>query len=198
MDLNVQVVQFDTGGDPGTASTFARQVVLDPTFVLAVLAPFWEEPEDVGETLAKGGVPTFSLSPESASIWASGPGGGLLALAVLGGPRSCGAGSCRIRGSRPKGSPGPSRTPCPRPQPALHACSPRTRCTRGNCGTVSRPIFPCSCPTESLAAGDTEAAVEAVRAGCAVTVWIGSPEGADALTGSPRGGRARLRDRPCR
>ena len=35
MDLNVQVVQFDTGGDPGTASTFARQVVLDPTFVLA-------------------------------------------------------------------------------------------------------------------------------------------------------------------
>ena len=44
MDLDVQVVQFDTGGDPGTASTFARQVVLDPTFVLAVLAPFWEEP----------------------------------------------------------------------------------------------------------------------------------------------------------
>ncbi len=74
MDLDVQVVQFDTGGDPGTASTFARQVVLDPTFVLAVLAPFWEEPEDVGETLAKGGVPTFSLSPESASIWASGLG----------------------------------------------------------------------------------------------------------------------------
>ena len=70
MDLDVQVVQFDTGGDPGTASTFARQVVLDPTFVLAVLAPFWEEPEDVGETLARGGVPTFSLSPQSASIWA--------------------------------------------------------------------------------------------------------------------------------
>ena len=54
MDLDVQVVQFDTGGDPGAASTFARQVVLDPTFVLAVLAPFWEEPEDVGETLARG------------------------------------------------------------------------------------------------------------------------------------------------
>ena len=75
MDLDVQVVQFDTGGDPGTASTFARQVVLDPTFVLAVLAPFWKEPAEVGETLAKGGVPTFSLSPENASIWASGPGG---------------------------------------------------------------------------------------------------------------------------
>ena len=86
MDLDVQVVQFDTGGDPGTASTFARQVVLDPTFVLAVLAPFWEEPEDVGETLAKGGVPTFSLSPESASIWASGPGGGLVALEAPGAP----------------------------------------------------------------------------------------------------------------
>ena len=70
MDLDVQVVQFDTGDDPGTASKFARQVVLDPTFVLAVLAPFWEEPEDVGETLAKGGVPTFSLSPQSPSIWA--------------------------------------------------------------------------------------------------------------------------------
>ena len=54
----MQVVQFDTGGDPGTASTFARQVVLDPTFVLAVLAPFWEEPPEVGETLAEVGVPT--------------------------------------------------------------------------------------------------------------------------------------------
>ena len=79
MDLNVEVVQFDTGGDPGTATTFARQVVLDPTFVLAVLAPFWEEPEDVGEALASGGVPTFSLSPESPSVWGDGLGSGLFA-----------------------------------------------------------------------------------------------------------------------
>ncbi len=32
-------------------------------------------------------------------------------------------------------------------------------------------------PTESPPAGDTDAAVEAVRAGCAVTVWIGSSGG---------------------
>src|SRR6186997_3409066 len=86
MDLAVEVVQFDTGGDPGTASTFARQVVLDPTFVLAVLAPFWEEPEDVGETLANGGVPTFSLSPQSASIWSAGPDDGISASAPSGEP----------------------------------------------------------------------------------------------------------------
>ena len=54
MDLDVQVVQFDTGGDPGAASTFARQVVLDPTFVLAVLAPFWEEPAGRGRDPGQG------------------------------------------------------------------------------------------------------------------------------------------------
>ena len=58
----------------------------DPTYVLAVLAPFWEEPEDVGETLASGGVPTFSLSPESPSVWATGPDGGLFAPTPPGGP----------------------------------------------------------------------------------------------------------------
>ena len=53
---------------------------------------------------------------------------------------------------------------------------------RGICGTRSMPIFPVLVPTESPTAGDAHAAVEAVRAGCAITLWIGSPEGAVALT----------------
>ena len=57
--------------------------------------------------------------------------------------------------------------------------------------------LPVLVPTESPAAGDTDAAVEAVRAGCAVTVWIGSPEGADALTEALQDADLDPSDRPC-
>ena len=182
MDLDVQVVQFDTGGDPGAASTFARQVVLDPTFVLAVLAPFWEEPEDVGETLARGGVPTFSLSPESASIWASGPDGGLVATEVPGAPEELwrrfvpdqGLQAARLAAIIEDAVPETSADP---------AClfAEDTEYARELRDAVEADL-PVLVPTESPAAGDTDAAVEAVRAGCAVTVWIGTPEGGDELT----------------
>src|SRR5262245_12307453 len=63
-DVRIEVVQFDTQGEDDQAVAYAHQVVLDPSFALAVLAPFWEEPLEVADILARGGVPTFSLSPE--------------------------------------------------------------------------------------------------------------------------------------
>ena len=184
LDLDVQVVQFDTGGDPGTASTFARQVVLDPTFVLAVLAPFWEEPEDVGETLARGGVPTFSLSPQSASIWAESVASRDLSPSPAGGSEQLWRRfvpdqelqATRLAGIIEDAVPETSADP---------AClvAEDTGYARELRGAVEADL-PVLIPTESPAAGDTDAAVEAVQAGCAVTVWLGSPEGADALTGA--------------
>ena len=196
MDLDVQVVQFDTGDDPGSASTFARQVVLDPTFVLAVLAPFWEQPEDVGETLARGGVPTFSLSPESPSIWATGAGDGLGAPDASGAPSELwrrfvpdqGLQAVQlaaiIEDAVPEASAGPA---CIFAEDTMYARDLRD---------AVEADLPVLVPTESPTAGDADAAVEAVRAGCAVTLWIGSPEGADDSHRSPSGRRPGPHDRP--
>jgi len=184
LDLDVQVVQFDTGGDPGTASTFARQVVLDPTFVLAVLAPFSEQPEDVGETLATGGVPTFSLSPESPSIWASGPRGGLVAPEVPGAPEELwrrfvpdqGLQAERLATMIEDAVPETSADPaCLFAEDTPYARELREAVEADLSALV---------PTDSPATGDMDAAVQAVRAGCAKVVWIGTPEGADQLTGA--------------
>lgn len=68
-DVAAEVVQFDTGGDAGTAIEMARQVAADPAYVLAVAAPFWYEPPEVARILAEAGVPTISLSPVSPSPW---------------------------------------------------------------------------------------------------------------------------------
>ncbi|MGZ8601346.1 MAG: ABC transporter substrate-binding protein [Actinomycetota bacterium] len=64
-----EVVQFDTRGDAGTAIEMAEEVAADGSFVLAVAAPFWHEPAEVGRILAEAGVPTMSLSPVSGSPW---------------------------------------------------------------------------------------------------------------------------------
>ena len=65
----VEVVQLDTGGDEATAQDMADDVAADPSFVMAVVAPFWREPAGVARTLAEAGVPTISLSPASPSPW---------------------------------------------------------------------------------------------------------------------------------
>ncbi len=67
----VEVVQFDTGGDVSEAIEIAEQVAEDPSFVLAVAAPFWDEPPEVARLLAEAGVPTISLSQISRSPWAA-------------------------------------------------------------------------------------------------------------------------------
>ena len=68
-DVQVELVQLDTQGDPVKALGFARQIAADGSFVLAVVAPFWQEPAEVASILAQAGVPTFSLSPLSPSPW---------------------------------------------------------------------------------------------------------------------------------
>jgi len=182
MDLDVEVVQFDTGGDPGTAGTFARQVVLDPTFVLAVLAPFWEEPEAVGETLAIGGVPTFSLSPQSASIWTAGPEDGLSAPAPPDKPEQLWRRFVPDQGLQAERLAEIIGVDVPQTS-ALPAClfAEDTAYARALRDAVETNLLTLV-PTTSPAAGDTVAAVDAVRAGCASTVWIGTPEGADEIT----------------
>ena len=69
--IAVEVVQLDAGTDAATAVEMAREVAADPAFVLAVISPFWQEPPEVARVLAEAGVPTMSLSPESASPWIS-------------------------------------------------------------------------------------------------------------------------------
>jgi branched-chain amino acid transport system substrate-binding protein len=70
-ELTAEIVQFDTRGDAPAAIEMAERVAEDPSFVLAVAAPFWHEPVEVGRILAEAGVPTMSLSPVSASPWDS-------------------------------------------------------------------------------------------------------------------------------
>ena len=184
MDLDVQVVQFDTGGDPGTASTFARQVVLDPTFVLAVLAPFWEEPEDVGETLASGGVPTFSLSPQSASIWSAGPDESLSAPAPPDGPEQLWRRFVPDQGLQAERLAEIIGVEVPQTS-ALPAClfAEDTTYARELRETVETNLLSLV-PTASPAAGDMDPALDAVRAGCAYVAWFGTPEGAAEFTGA--------------
>ncbi len=67
--VTAEVVQFDTRGDAGAAIEMAEEVAAEGSFVLAVAAPFWHEPAEVGRILAEAGVPTISLSPVSASPW---------------------------------------------------------------------------------------------------------------------------------
>jgi branched-chain amino acid transport system substrate-binding protein len=74
LGIEAELVQLDTGGDAAQALDMARDVVADPSYALAVVAPFWHEPAVVAQVLADAGVPTISLSPVSASPWlASGP-----------------------------------------------------------------------------------------------------------------------------
>jgi branched-chain amino acid transport system substrate-binding protein len=147
-----------------------------------VLAPFWEEPEDVGETLASGGVPTFSLSPESPSIWAMALARRGVEPAPPGEPEELwrrfvpdqGLQVARLAGIIADAVPETSADPaCLFAEESVYARELRD---------AVQADVPVLVPTESPAAGDTDAAVQAVRAGCAVTVWVGSPEGADALT----------------
>ncbi|MGZ8629679.1 MAG: ABC transporter substrate-binding protein [Actinomycetota bacterium] len=65
----VEIMQFDTGGDEGAAVEMATEVAADPSYVVAVAAPFWQEPPEVARILAEAGVPTLSLSPVSPSPW---------------------------------------------------------------------------------------------------------------------------------
>ena len=69
--IAVEVVRIDAGTDAATAIEMSHDVAADPAYVLALVSPFWQEPPEVARILAEAGVPTMSLSPESASPWIS-------------------------------------------------------------------------------------------------------------------------------
>jgi branched-chain amino acid transport system substrate-binding protein len=57
-----EVVGLDVEGDDAKANELAHEIADDPSYVAAVIGPFWSEPTSVGELLDAGGVPTLSLS----------------------------------------------------------------------------------------------------------------------------------------
>jgi branched-chain amino acid transport system substrate-binding protein len=57
-----ELLGFDTGGDPAEAAEMAAEVAADPTYVAAVVGPYWQDTVGVGETLDAAGIPTLSLS----------------------------------------------------------------------------------------------------------------------------------------
>jgi ABC-type branched-subunit amino acid transport system substrate-binding protein len=67
-----EVVGLDTEGDPAHAIELAQEVAADPTYVAAVIGPFWSESPAVGDALAAAGVPTLSLSNLDPSLAARG------------------------------------------------------------------------------------------------------------------------------
>jgi branched-chain amino acid transport system substrate-binding protein len=77
-------VQFDTGGDPAMALEEARTVAQDPTYVAAVIAPFFRLPADASQVLASAQVATLSLSSLTGSSWSSSVRGGGPFLALVG------------------------------------------------------------------------------------------------------------------
>jgi ABC-type branched-subunit amino acid transport system substrate-binding protein len=62
LPLDVEIEDLDTKGDPATALDLARDVAADPTYVAVVVAPFWSEPDAVGQVLDEAGLPTLGLS----------------------------------------------------------------------------------------------------------------------------------------
>ena len=62
LPVSPQLVALDVQGDPVRALDLANQVADDPTYVAAVIAPFWAETKAVGDILNAAQIPTLSLS----------------------------------------------------------------------------------------------------------------------------------------
>jgi branched-chain amino acid transport system substrate-binding protein len=92
-----EVVGLDVEGDDEKARELAGEIANDPSYVAAVIAPFWSEPVSVGEALQSAGVPTISLSELDPSLatqgWSS------WRRAVAGVARESAALAAVIRGS---------------------------------------------------------------------------------------------------
>jgi branched-chain amino acid transport system substrate-binding protein len=67
-----EVVGLDVEGDAANASALAQSVVDDPSYVAAVIGPFWSEPTSVGALLDAAGIPTLSLSELGSSLASQG------------------------------------------------------------------------------------------------------------------------------
>ena len=174
----IEVVQFDTGGDASAATEIAEQVAGDPSFVLAVAAPFWNEPTEVAHILAEAGVPTMSLSPTSRSPWfASTPPPGVATELWRRFVPDRSAEASLLAELADLGSPaGTSRPIC--------LVDDGSRYGRSLAGQVEGEMRGASTSidgTEPVAAAD---AIAAVR--CPVVVWSGFPPGARDLAKAMR------------
>ena len=67
-----EVVGLDVEGDDAKASELAQEVADDPSYVAAVIGPFWSEPASVGDLLQAAGIPTLSLSELDPALAAEG------------------------------------------------------------------------------------------------------------------------------
>jgi branched-chain amino acid transport system substrate-binding protein len=67
-----EVIGLDVEGDGSKATALAQSVVEDPSYVAAVIGPFWSEPTSVGELLDAAGIPTLSLSELGSSLASQG------------------------------------------------------------------------------------------------------------------------------
>jgi branched-chain amino acid transport system substrate-binding protein len=177
--IEAEVVQLDTGGEADEAIEMAREVADDPSFVLAVAAPFWHEPAEVARILAEAGVPTVSLSPVSGSPWMtpSPPQGDAAALWRRFVPdRAAEASLLADLASRrsPEGSPEP-------------VCLVRdgSRYGQGLIDQVGRGLG--DWPAQLIDGWDATAAADAVaETDCRVVVWGGFPPGARDLARAMR------------
>jgi ABC-type branched-subunit amino acid transport system substrate-binding protein len=183
-----EVVQFDTAGDAPTAIEIAEQVAADPSFVLAVAAPFWHEPAEVARILAEAGVPTISLSPVSGSPWSeSSPPPGSAAELWRRFVPDRSAEAALLAGLAARRSPdGTAQPVC-----LVDDGSPYGH---GLAVQVERGLG--DWPSTSIDASDAERAAAAVAtAGCSMVVWGGFPPGARELARAMRAGGS-TRGRP--
>ena len=177
--IAVEVVQLDTGGDAATAVEMAREVAADPSFGLAVIAPFWKEPPEVARILAEAAVPTMSLSPESASPWLS-------ALSPPGDPAELWRRFVPDRGTQAVLLGGVARR-----SSTDDATQPVCLVGDGSqySAELATGIEAALGPLSStLIDGDdaNEAAHEVASSGCGVVVWTGFPPGARDLAEAMR------------
>jgi branched-chain amino acid transport system substrate-binding protein len=178
----VEVVQMDTEGDPVKAAEFAREIAADPSYVAAIVAPFWSEPADVATTLAEAGVPTVSLSPQSPSPWSAGEFGAPVPSDVaLGGlwrrlvpDRSVQAAELADLIGHER-----ERTGVPPPDPVCRVVE-RSSYAEDLDDAIASALPP-EVATTSVSEGDMPAAIDLIRDGCSRLVWIGSTEGVSAL-----------------
>jgi branched-chain amino acid transport system substrate-binding protein len=175
IDLEVEVVQMDTEGDPERAVAYANEILADPRFVAAVAAPFWTEPPEVAGILASGGVPTLSVSPQSpppapiagvepaaAGLWHRFVPDRSLEVETLA--------DVIERAVAPDDGEGQTREPV---------------CILGEAWSYSTDLqqdldaaLPASVTRIVPPGIDLAATVEAVGRGCSFVVWTGSPDGA--------------------
>jgi branched-chain amino acid transport system substrate-binding protein len=180
IQVELEVVQMDTEGDPTRAVEFAEEVAIDPSYVAAVVAPFWSEPADTARILAEAGVPTLSVSPQSPSP--SAPPRTANSPATLGSwrrfvPDGSFQVSALARMVEQAASPTAPEVPV-EPVCIFAEDWPYSVDLQRDLDAALPAAIVRTAPTP----GDVDAAVADVEQGCSIVVWTGAPDGAVELT----------------